>query len=114
MGIKIYKTKVNLEEVKTIAQSVFGDMAKGVIDVRRKVLALGGELHADAEAVLLKDGSVQEDLWGFNIYPGRSKDDRIEYTSLINIRPKQGNLQTEVKDEGIRRQIKSVVDNLVD
>ena len=86
----------------------FEDMVKYVIDIERKVAAVGGELHADAEEVLLENGSRQSDLWGANYYPGRGADECIEYTSLINIRPSQGNRGMVVEDPGIRELIREL------
>jgi hypothetical protein len=86
----------------------FEDMVKYVVDIERKVAAVGGELHADAEEVLLEDGSRQSDLWGANYYPGRGADKCIEYTALINIRPSQGNRSMVVEDPGIRRLIREL------
>lgn len=114
MGIKIYKTKISRSELDGLAQESYGDMIKGAVDLQQRIIALGGELHCDCEEVLLEHGSKQADLWGFNIYPEKSKDNRIEYTSFINIRPKQGNFQIEIKDEGLRGQIKAVIDSLID
>lgn len=62
---------------------LFGDMVKYVVDVERGMVAVGGELHADAEQVLLEQGSHQADLWGANYYPGRGREGCIEFTSLI-------------------------------
>jgi len=81
---------------------------KYVVDIERKVAAVGGELHADAEEVLLADGSRQSDLWGANYYPGRGADECIEYTSLINIRPSQGNRSMVVEDPEIRESIREL------
>ncbi len=81
-------------------------MVKYVVDVRRGVVAIGGELHADAELVLLEHGSRQADLWGANYYPGRGRDGCIEFTSLINIRPARGNPGMEVEDPAIRQRVR--------
>ncbi len=97
-----------------LAVEGYGEMIKAVVDIGREVLAVGGELHADAEALLLNDGSKQEDLWGINIYPEKNKENHIEYTSFINIRPRDGNRSLEIKDEGLRRKIRSIVDKRVD
>ncbi len=113
MDIKIYKNKVSVREVKDVADATFGDMAKGVVDLRGKIMALGGFLHADCEAILLKEGCRQEDLWGFNIYPGRPKNEWLEYTSLINIRPRQGNRSIEIKDPSLRDRVKGAVEGLI-
>jgi hypothetical protein len=95
------------------ARAWFGDMAKIVVDLDRGVLALGGELHADAEEVLIDDGSRQPDIWGANVYPFRDRESRLEYTSLINIRPAQGNRTTEVQDAEMRDRIRAIVDRLL-
>lgn len=86
----------------------FVDMVKYVVDIERKVAAVGGELHADAEEVLLENGSRQSDLWGANYYPGRGADECIEYTLLINIRPSQGNRSMVVEDPVIRELIREL------
>ena len=77
-------------ELRRLVDLFFEDMVKYVVDVERGVLAVGGEMHSDAEQVLLEDGSRQADLWGANYYPGRGREECIEYTALINIRPAQG------------------------
>lgn len=91
----------------------FEDMVKYVVDIERGTAALGGELHADAEALLLEAGSRQEHLWGANYYPGRGADGCIEYTSLINIRPSQDNRSMEVQDEEVRRRIREITFRLI-
>lgn len=94
--------------LRALVDRWFGDMLKFVVDVERGLLAAGGELHADAEVVLLADGSRQADLWGANYYPGRGEDDCIEYTSLINIRPAAGNRGMEIGDEAIRARVRQL------
>lgn len=91
----------------------FPDMAKFVVDVERKIIAIGGELHADAEAILLDQGSRQEALWGGNYYPGRGEQLCLEYGSLINIRPSQHNESMFVQSETIREKMRAVVFALI-
>mgnify|MGYP007034199096 CR=1 FL=1 len=105
---------MRFDELQKLAKDGYGDMVKGVADIKRKVIALGGELHADAEALLINDGSASRDLWGFNIYPAKAKDERIEFTSLINIRPALGNKSMEVKDPKIQSQMQSIINNLIE
>ena len=93
--------------------TLFGDMIKYVVDVERGVIAIGGELHADAEHVLLERGSRQADLWGANYYPGRGREDCIEFTSLINIRPARGNRGMQVEDPTIREHIRALTFSLI-
>ena len=88
-------------------------MVKVVADVRRRVVAVGGELHADAEALLLESGSLQEDLWGANYYPGRGPEDCVEYTALINIRPAQGNPGMTVRDPAVREALRGLIHALL-
>jgi len=71
---------------------VYPMLVKIVVDIRRRLLAGGGEMHADCEALLLSEGSEQDDLWGANWYPA---EQRIEFESLINIRPRLGNRSIE-------------------
>jgi len=92
---------------------LFGDMIKYVVDVERGVIAIGGELHADAEQVLLEQGSRPADLWGANYYPGRGREGCIEFTSLINIRPARGNRSMEVEDPAVRERIRALTFALV-
>ena len=76
-------------------------------------MAVGGELHSDDEAALLDAGSRQRDLWGINLYPTERGEDWIEFDSMINVRPRQGNLSRGVDDETTRGRIRRVVDSLV-
>lgn len=83
----------------------YENMIKIVVDIRRRVLSGGGEMHADCESVLLDDGSEQDDLWGANWYP---QEQRLEFESLINIRPRLGNRSVVLQDENLRRQVEAV------
>jgi hypothetical protein len=114
MNIEIVKEKISMEKLQELAKDSYGHMIKGVVDVHLKIIALGGELHADAEAVLLQRGSDQQHLWGFNIYPQKSSEERIEYTSFINIRPRQNNRSLEIKNRDLRAKIRSIVDDLIE
>jgi hypothetical protein len=80
-------------------------MIKIVVDIRRKALAGGGQMHADCETALLDDGSAQDDLWGANWYPA---DQRIEFEALINIRPALGNRSIILQSEALRRSVEAV------
>lgn len=111
--IIILNDRIATDDLRTLVERFFEDMVKFVVDVERDVAAIGGELHADAEALLLEDGSRQQDLWGANYYPGRAPDDCIEYTSLINIRPAQGNRSMELEDQGLREKIQDMTFRLI-
>ncbi|TSC95263.1 MAG: hypothetical protein Athens101410_670 [Parcubacteria group bacterium Athens1014_10] len=113
MAIKIIKDCVAKAELGLMAKNQFGDFVKAVVDIEREIMAIGGDLHADEEAMLLEDGSAQENLWGINLYPFFSEDEWIEFDSMINIRPSQNNRSRGVEDSEIREKIKNVVKKLV-
>lgn len=106
--IVVLTERIAPEALKELVARFFEDMVKYVVDVERGVAAVGGELHADAEAVLLEDGSRHEHLWGANYYPGRGPDGCIEFTSLINIRPSQGNPSMEIQSEEARTRVREI------
>lgn len=96
-----------------LAEPGFGDMIKAVVDCRRRVMVVGGELHADEEQWLLENGSEQTDLWGINLYPGDTSDDWIEFDSMINVRPARGNPSRGVENPDTQALIRSIVQELV-
>jgi hypothetical protein len=114
MRIEIIASRISGPDLRKLAGENYGTMIKGVVDLGRRVLALGGELHADAVAALLADGSSQEDLWGFNIHTDTEKGERLEFTSFFNIRPAAGNLSLEIEDADLKNTIKEIVDALVE
>ena len=107
--MKIIRDTITLNEIKTMASATFGNMLKAVVDVNRDVIAIDAELHSDLEAFLLEDGSMQKGLWGINIYPDMQGKDFIEFDSMINMRPSQGNKTRGVKNEELRRKIVDIV-----
>ncbi|HYN83373.1 MAG TPA: DUF5674 family protein [Gemmatimonadaceae bacterium] len=113
MTIEILKSPTSRYQVAQLARDSFGEMIKGVVDVSRRVIALGGELHSDEESALLDDGSVQNDLWGINLYPAESGENWIEFDSMINIRPALNNRSRDVEDENLRERIREVVTKLI-
>lgn len=111
--MRIVESPITLDELKTMAEGLFGNLVKAVVDVERRIMALDGELHADEEALLLESGSRQESLWGINIYPELEGPDRIEFDSMINIRPSQGNRSRGVDDPQVRERIIQIVAGLM-
>ena len=112
--MQILTEKISREQLKELASNTFVDMIKCVADVNRSLLAVDAELHADLESMLLENGSEQENLWGFNLYPDETGDDFIEFDSLINIRAWQGNRSRDVENESVRKQIKELVSKFVE
>ena len=86
----------------------------GSVDVDKGIMVIDAELHADEEAFLLENGSKQEYLWGINIYPALEKADRIEFDSMINLKPSQGNRSRSVENKNIQEKIIIIVKGLID
>ncbi len=113
-GVEIVRETVPLAHIEELAIDLFGDLVKAVVDVDLGIMAIGGELHADEEAKLLDDGCAQASLWGINLYPADfGQSGWLEYDSMINVRPSQGNRTRSVDDPDIQRRISDVVDKLV-
>jgi Protein of unknown function (DUF5674) len=107
--MKIIDAKITVEELKKIAAETFGDMVKAVVDVKRELVAIDAELHSDLEALLQENGSEQKNIWGINFYPDLEDDDFIEFDSMINIRPSQGNKTRGVDSQEIQMNIRNIV-----
>ncbi len=104
---------LSIADLRQLAQTRFGDMVKGVVDLERRVLLLDADLHADQEAELLAEGSVQRNLWGINLYPGVDGPEWLEFDSMINLRPSFGNRSRGVDDPTTRDAIRALVDEVV-
>jgi len=113
MEIIIVRTSVTKAELNAMAQQQFGDMVKAVVDIDQSIMAIGGELHSDEEAMLLEQGSLQRNLWGINLYPERPTSEWIEFDSLINVRPSGGNRSRYVERAETRNAVTAVVNRLV-
>jgi hypothetical protein len=111
--IVLVESPLDAGALRRLVAAHFEDMVKYVVDVARGVAAVGGELHADEEALLLEHGSRQQDLWGANYYPGKGPEDCIEYTSLINIRPAQGNRGMLIEDGALRERVREITFALI-
>ena len=96
---------LEFDKLQEMAHRTFGKLVKAVIDVDRELLAVDAELHSDLEALLLENGSKQKNLWGINIYPDMQGEDFIEFDSVINMRPSQGNRSRGVEDRELRKKI---------
>ena len=107
--MKIVTDVLTLDELKELASATFGNLIKAVVDVDRQLIAVDAELHSDLEALLLKEGSKQKSLWGINFYPEMQGDEFIEFDSMINMRPSQGNRSRGIENEEMRKKIIAIV-----
>ncbi len=92
-----------------MALATFGNIVKAVVDVDKELIAVDAELHSDLEALLLEDGSKQKSLWGINFYPDAQGDDFIEFDSMINMRPSQGNRTRSIENGELSKKIIEIV-----
>ncbi len=114
-GVEIISSPTSVDHLKQTARRTFGDLGlvKAVVDVERKVMAIGGGLHADEQAALLNNGSRQRAAWGINLYPDQfGTPEWLEFDSTINLRP-PGNRSRDVQDPTTRAEIIAVVRGLV-
>ena len=109
----ILKRKISEKELKKRTESLFGNMVKFVVDIRKKIIAFDAGMHADLEDLLLKNGSKQIDLWGGNYFFGKPKNKRIVFESLINIRPALGNRSMFINKPDIKKQVRAIVDKFI-
>lgn len=109
--MRILSEPISKQELINTSSNFIDEHAiKGVVDVKRELLAVDSPMHYDCEQLLLEDGSDQYDLWGINLYLDEEEiDDLVEFNSMINIRPAQNNRSRSVDDPKTRERIKGVV-----
>ena len=110
MKILLIQNRAKKEEIKQMLTAL-KSYIKLAVDIKREVLAGGGILHADCEAVLLKDGSKQDDIWGADWIPDTKQ---ISFEALINIRPRQNNPSMKINDPVIREKLEEIVRSLLE
>jgi len=113
MEIRVVRDSISRDELAEIAKQQFGDMVKAVVDMEQGIMAIGGELHSDEEAMLLDQGSAQRHLWGINLYPDKPLGEWIEFDSMINVRPSGGNRSRYVETSEVREAVTKAVNRLV-
>ena len=109
MPIHLITEKATPERMREM-MTALGSYIKLALDIRRGILAGGGELHADCESVLIEDGSLQDDIWGADWFPHSQE---TAYESMINYRPSMGFMSMELQDAGLRARIKEVSEKLL-
>lgn len=111
--MKIVKS-ITLDKLSEMANKMFGSFVKADVDIAKNILIIDMGMHADGFAFLMERGSKQNDLWGINLHPvDYGSDDFIEFDSMINIRPSQGNASKDILDPKVRKQIIAIVQKIV-
>ena len=113
-AMQIVRRPITVSSLRTMAEGMFGNLVKAVVDIDQGIMAVDGEMHADEEALLIGEGSRQGSLWGINLFPAQFGTPRfIEFDSVINIRPRQRNRTRSVDDAATRASITTIVERLV-
>lgn len=111
--MQLIDKKISLDELKKYSEKMFSQLVKAVVDIEKEIMVVDAEFHSDEEFFLLEEGSQQRNLWGINLHPFKEENEWIEFDSMINIRPSQGNRSRSVDDPLIRKKIISIVNKLV-
>lgn len=105
---------IGIGELEEMAAGMYGDLVKAVVDVEKRTMVVDAGLHVDEEQYLLETGSAQRDLWGINLYPDSyGDDDFVEFDSMINIRPAQGNRSRSVESPEMQALVLEIVEEIV-
>ena len=105
--IRALATQQQIDEMQQTLETYI----KLAVDIERGILAGGGVMHADCEAVLLEDGSLQENVWGADWNPATQQ---VTFESLINIRPRQNNPSMDILDPQLREQVAQLARRLLE
>ena len=109
--MKILDTQISKKELIEMAEKMFGNLVKCVVDVEKEIVAIDSELHVDLAEMLVERGSSGKNLWGINIYP--EKTDWLEFDSMINLKPNQENRSRNVEDPIMREKIETIIKHFV-
>ena len=110
MSIHLITEKANTTQIYEMLEAL-ESYIKLAVDVEQRILAGGGDLHADCEQVLIENGSQQENVWGADWIPFIKM---VTFESLINIRPAQNNFTMQVADPELKGKIESIVRELLE
>jgi len=109
MEIKILDHKISIKEVKELADSWYGTMIKGCVDVELGRVALGGDYHIESSELLTLNDSKFEDVWGFNIRFEENPDGVLEFDSMVNIKPNFGSKSRGINNKEVIEKARSVI-----
>lgn len=104
-------TKEKFQELIEI-EKYYGGLVKVVVDIEKEIISLNCEYHCDCADELYREIETEGaiNLWGANIYPSQK---RIEYYSLINLRPQDNNRSQEILREDIRAKVGDIINRLI-
>jgi hypothetical protein len=108
--MKVIDTTISLTELKMMAEKMFNNIVKAVVDVEQEVVIVDAMLHADQEEYLIDAGASQSNLWGINLHPDQfGTPEFIEFDSMINLRPNDGNRSRGVDNPYVQEKIRKII-----
>lgn len=108
--MKIVDATISLKELTEMSEKMFNNIVKAVIDVEQEIVIVDAMLHSDQEEYLLNEGFLQANLWGINLHPDKfGTSEFIEFDSMINLRPHDGNRSRGVDDPRIQEKIRKII-----
>lgn len=113
MEPKIITQKITSEELAEITKNNYETMVKVDVDIDRGILAIGGEWHSEGDELLHADGSEKNNVWGVNFYPWNPPEKRIQYISLINIKPSLGHTKMQIQDPELQKKIRTIIEKFL-
>lgn len=111
--MKLIDKNISISELKAMSTKMFSGLVKAVVDIKKEIMVIDADMHADEEKYLIEMGSIQDDLWGINFYPDQKGEDFIEYDSMINVRPRVNNFSRGINDKKIKQKIVEIVSKLI-
>jgi hypothetical protein len=112
--MEIVKDKISIQKLGEMAEKMFGNLVKAMVDIEKKIIAVDAPMHADLlELLIEKENSEPKNLWGINLYPEKTDEDFIEFDSIMNLKPALENKSRYVESEEIREKIKKIVKKYV-
>ena len=113
MNIKILDHKIDLEEVKKLADFWYGTMIKGTVDIELGRVALGGDYHIESSEILTNSGSKFENVWGFNIRFEENSNGVLEFDSMVNIKPNLDNRSRNIINEEVIKKAAEIIHKFI-
>ena len=112
--MEIIQDKISVQKLEEMAEKMFGNLVKAMVDVEKEIIAVDAPMHADLlELLIEKENSEPKDIWGINIFPDKNGEDLIEFDSMMNVKPAFGNRTRGVDDKNIREKITEIVNKLI-
>ena len=108
--ITILNKKITQDEFQKALED-YEDYIKVVVDIKKDIIAVGGEYHIDGEEILIKSGSLRENLYGGGYRPSTKE---VEYMAMSNYKPALGKTTYEIMDADVREKLKNLVQRFLE